>query len=164
MILWLITQAAACGFGNSMTRCTGCGFRVHRSATCDWPLFLSASLRTATGSGFLPFRILAIGAPPRCCRTSPPLRQCHSIVRTRAERDCIPDSVEAGLGLALHPCHHHVKEQAVPAPATNPVHSPTVDLLAQGGRLAKAQKFRLHLHVLYAPHTSMALWSETVNC
>jgi len=65
--------------------------------------------------------------------------------------------------LLFTPGHHHVKEQPVPAPATDPVYFPTVDLLAQGGRLAKAQKFRLHLHGLYAPHTSMALWSKTVK-
>src|SRR5216683_7358850 len=59
--------------------------------------------------------------------------------------------------------HHHVKEQPVPTPATDPVYFPTVNLLAQGGRLAKAQIFRLHLHGLYAPHTSMALWSKTVK-
>src|SRR5229473_3127621 len=47
--------------------------------------------------------------------------------------------------------HHHVKEQPVPTPATDPVYFPTVDLLAQGGWLAKAQIFRLHLHGLYAP-------------
>src|SRR6266568_2010779 len=36
--------------------------------------------------------------------------------------------------------------------------------LAQGGRLAKAQIFRLHLHGLYAPHTSMALLHEFGEC
>jgi hypothetical protein len=59
--------------------------------------------------------------------------------------------------------HHHVIEQVVFAPATQPAYSPSVDLLAQGGRLTKAQKLRLNLHGLSAPLTSMPLSGETVN-
>jgi hypothetical protein len=60
--------------------------------------------------------------------------------------------------------HHHVIEQLVFAPATQPAYPPSVDLLAQGGRLTKAQKLRLNLHGLSAALTSMPLSGETVNC
>ena len=66
-----------------------------------------------------------------------------------AERDSDSRFDKSRFGRLLFSSgHHHVKEQPVPTPATDPVYFPTVNLLAQGGRLAKAQIFRLHLHGL----------------
>src|SRR5436305_9919218 len=82
----------------------------------------------------------------------------------RVERDSDSRFDKSRFGRLLFSSgHHHVKEQPVPTPATDPVYFPTVDLLAQGGWLTKAQIFRFHLHGLYTPHTSIALWSKTVK-
>ena len=84
--------------------------------------------------------------------------------RPYAERDSDSRFCKSRFGRLLFSSgHHHVKEQPVPTPATDPVYFPTVDLLAQGGWLTKAQIFRFHLHGLYTPHTSIALWSKTVK-
>ena len=73
------------------------------------------------------------------------------------ERGCRSGLRKSGLGLAPHPRYHDVKEQLVFAPTTHPVDFPTVDIIAQGSWLAKAQIFRFNFHVGHAPHTSMPL-------
>src|SRR5207248_7544905 len=119
IILSLTTSSAARRFGNSMTPCIGCGPSCAALLFPPGPLFLAASFRTATGPRFLPFRILAISVPPRCCRTIPPLRhRYYSVVRTPSAT-VIHDSVKVGLGdcssaLATITAHGSVRKARAP--------------------------------------------------
>src|SRR3954462_11752549 len=150
MILSLTTSSAAGDWGNSVTRCTGCGFSFATPVSAPGVRFLTVR-RTATGPGFFPFRILAIRPPCivsvlsiTAVSTPSEFAPSVTVVHTRQDR--------FGF-LALHPDHHHPIKQPAFAPATQPANLPSVDLLAQGGRLIKPQKFRLHCHSLSAPHT-----------
>src|SRR5260370_29849385 len=71
---------------------------------------------------------------------------------------------------SLFPCagRHASGARDVPLLASvgfeaHPAYFPYVDLLAPGGRLGQAQKFRLNFHGLSPPHTSMPLSRGTVN-
>src|SRR5438270_11432108 len=116
MILLLTTSSAAGDWGNSVTRCTGCGFSFATPVSAPGVRFLTVR-RTATGPGFLPFRFLAIRPP---CTVSvlsitgvstPPEKFAPSVtvVHTRQDR--------FGF-LALHPRHYHPIKQPAFAPAT----------------------------------------------
>jgi hypothetical protein len=144
MILSLITSSAAIGFGNWMMRCTVRGPAFPARLSSGWLLFLAAPFRITTGHKFLPFRKMAIDA------VAPSLIY-GSVTAPSPERrqECGCSGLRmSGLGLGLHPRHHDVKEQLVFAPTTHPVDSPTVDHLAQGGRLTKPQIFRLDFQCL----------------
>jgi hypothetical protein len=58
--------------------------------------------------------------------------------------------------------HHHDEEHSAFVPAAEPAHSPIIDTIAQGNRLAKPKELCLYVHGL-RPHTSMARLRRTVN-
>ena len=59
------------------------------------------------------------------------------------------------------PHNHHPIEQMATVPASEPTHTPAVDVVAYRGQFSEAQELRFELHMLSHMHGSS--WGETVN-